>query len=390
MKKKILLSSILLLSVLFIGTYKVSAYSQINNGEDFVEWLCPEQKDCASYQGNQVTLNENINLTYDELGEFPMIYGDLTLDLNGYTIQNNPVNNVKEYFIYSFADKFTIKDSSEQKSGKIIANNTYGLISVQDGSFYVEGGNYFISSTLQASRCFGIVNGKMYLNDGSIHSSGHAIHLYGSNSYLEINGGSINAGLTGIITTGCMLDNSCKDSDNISIYINDCNIFSESNSSIDVSTYTGKVFLNISGGKFNGSLSVAEFESQKTMISLSGGEFISDGDNGAIFFYGPAKTFDKNHLLNSVADGFAISPSNIHSKTVTIDTLDFNVTYTDNHVKILRNDQINSENGQTTSENNVVENPKTSDVNIVVIGIVTLIVLSGVIVGVRRLKKLSK
>lgn len=35
-------------------------------------------------------------------------------------------------------------------------------------------------------------------------------------------------------------------------------------------------------------------------------------------------------------------------------------------------------------------NPKTSDVNIVIIGLVTLIVLAGVIVGVRRLKKLSK
>ena len=37
-----------------------------------------------------------------------------------------------------------------------------------------------------------------------------------------------------------------------------------------------------------------------------------------------------------------------------------------------------------------VQNPKTSDINIVIIGLVTLIVLTGVIVGVRRLKKLSK
>lgn len=40
--------------------------------------------------------------------------------------------------------------------------------------------------------------------------------------------------------------------------------------------------------------------------------------------------------------------------------------------------------------NDTVENPKTSDINIVIIGLVTLIVLTGVIVGVRRLKKLSK
>ena len=37
-----------------------------------------------------------------------------------------------------------------------------------------------------------------------------------------------------------------------------------------------------------------------------------------------------------------------------------------------------------------ISNPKTSDINIVIIGMVTLIVLSGVIVGIRRLKKLSK
>lgn len=39
---------------------------------------------------------------------------------------------------------------------------------------------------------------------------------------------------------------------------------------------------------------------------------------------------------------------------------------------------------------NDVQNPKTSDINIVIIGMITLIVLSGVIVGIRRLKKLSK
>lgn len=53
----------------------------------------------------------------------------------------------------------------------------------------------------------------------------------------------------------------------------------------------------------------------------------------------------------------------------------------------------NIDNIQTTTVNdnqNTIANPKTSDINIVIIGMVTLIVLSGVIVGIRRLKKLSK
>ena len=56
-----------------------------------------------------------------------------------------------------------------------------------------------------------------------------------------------------------------------------------------------------------------------------------------------------------------------------------------------QNTNVNEEVIQTTnSVETEVKNPSTSDVNIVVIGIVTLIVLSGVIVGIRRLKKISK
>ena len=56
-----------------------------------------------------------------------------------------------------------------------------------------------------------------------------------------------------------------------------------------------------------------------------------------------------------------------------------------------QNTNVNEEVTQTTnSVETEVKNPSTSDVNIAVIGMVTLIVLSGVIVGVRRLKKISK
>lgn len=80
------------------------------------------------------------------------------------------------------------------------------------------------------------------------------------------------------------------------------------------------------------------------------------------------------NLNNSLSGYLAIS---IHEKNLSlINKIENNTNYID----------VN----QTTKNNENIKNPSTSDINIAIIGLVTLITLTGVIVGVKRLKKLSK
>ena len=378
--KKIITVIFLVVFLSIIDLNNVNAI-HISSGEDFVKWLCAENMNCASYEDNQVILNENVNLTYEDK-QGATIIKDLTLDLNGHTIKNTSNGLTNEYLIDSFTNKFIIKDGSKEKNGKIITN-TRGIISVQTGNLYIEGGTF--DATRDAAYTFGIYNGKMYFNDGNINSNNVGIHLYGSNSSVEINGGKINSGSTGIYTSGCM--GICEANEAITININDGNI-TGNNSSITAFANLGNVFLNISGGKFDGGLTI--FEPKNNMkILLSGGDFQSE-EGGAISFFSEEVVLNENDMLNVIADGFAISPSSIHKYSGIIDGVNHSTISTERYVQILRKELIESENTEDIKENTEVPNPKTTDENIIFIIGLSSLVLIGSVVSIKKLKKLSK
>ena len=378
--KKIITVIFLVVFLFIIDLNSVHAIN-ISSGEDFVKWLCAENMNCASYEDNQVTLNENVNLAYeDEQGA--TIIKDLTLDLNGHTIKNISNGLINDYLIYSFANKFIIKDSSKEKNGKIITN-TRGIISVQTGNLYIEGGTF--DGIRDAAYTFGIYNGKMYFNDGIINSDNVGIHLYGSNSSVEINGGKINSGYDGIYTSGCM--DECEANETITININDGNITGD-DSSIKAFADLGNVFLNISGGKFDGGLAILEPKNNMKIL-LSGGDFQSE-EGGAISFFSEEVVLNENDMLNVIADGFAISPSSIHKHSEIIDSVNYSIISTEHYVQILRKELIESENTEDIKENTEVTNPKTGDKSIMfIIGLLSLALIGG-IVSIKNLKKLNK
>ena len=98
-------------------------------------------------------------------------------------------------------------------------------------------------------------------------------------------------------------------------------------------------------------------------------------------------TLSVNDIMLGNVDGVEKSAGNVTKKLTFVNKKEEVNEETNNN----QNTNTNEEAGQTTNgTENEIKNPSTSDVNIVIIGLVTLIVLTGVIVGVRRLKKLSK
>ena len=97
-------------------------------------------------------------------------------------------------------------------------------------------------------------------------------------------------------------------------------------------------------------------------------------------------TLSVNDIMLGNVDGVEKSAGNVTKKLTFVNKKEVNEETNNN-----QNTNANEEAGQTTNvTENEIKNPSTSDVNIVIIGLVTLIVLTGVIVGVRRLKKLGK
>lgn len=360
--KKILLKSIVISTLLFYSSNLKAA--NIHNAEDFSNWLCNGEVNCVSYDDNLIKLQKNISLSYND-NNVANIMNNITLDLNGYTIENISDNLTNSYFINIDTEKFTIEDSSDSKNGKI-TTNMRGIANVQSGALYINGGTF--NAIRESAYAFGIANGKLYFNNGTINSNNVGIHMFGSNSYLEMNNGKIYADSSGIYTTGCMLDNFCNNNENISININNGVISNKSNS-ILLSADIGNVFLNISGGFFEGKLSIWDMN-DSINAQLSGGEFHSD-DGGAIEIYNEEKIIEKSKLLNMIADGFIISPSNISNGYKIIDDVEVYSISTDNSVKIIKNDNASLDNNKNTEDDvnfdDEIKNPKTNDLTLLIL-----------------------
>lgn len=144
--------------------------------------MCNGEVNCVSYDDNLIKLQKNISLSYND-NNVANIMNNITLDLNGYTIENISNNLTNSYFINIDTEKFTIEDSSESKNGKI-TTNMRGIANVQSGVLYINGGTF--NAIRESAYAFGIANGKLYFNNGTINSNNVGIHMFGSNSYLEM------------------------------------------------------------------------------------------------------------------------------------------------------------------------------------------------------------
>ena len=127
--------------------------------------------------------------------------------------------------------------------------------------------------------------------------------------------------------------------------------------------------MNISGGLFEGKLSIWDMN-DSINAQLSGGEFHS-ADGGAIEIYNEEKIIEKSKLLNMIADGFIISPSNISNGYKIIDDVEVYSISTDNSVKIIKNDNASLDNNKNTEDDvnfdDEIENPKTNDLTLLIL-----------------------
>ena len=126
---------------------------------------------------------------------------DITLDLNGHTINRNLSSSKEHGQVFRIEDgSLTIKDSSEAQTGKITGGNNNGnggAFYMDDGSLYLEGGEISgnkstqngggIYATNASDTYVYIKGGKVCNNSADINGGG--IYMY--NGYLYVDGGEI-------------------------------------------------------------------------------------------------------------------------------------------------------------------------------------------------------
>lgn len=148
--------------------------------------------------GDTVKLTADANI----VGQGLEITTDITLDLNSYAIA---ADCTLASNIFIGADTtVTITDSSEAQTGNIyavstVASATYGLIDVggsssTDATLIIEAGTYStVSDEAGATLKFGILvadGSSLVVNGGTFTTAYQSIYLSGSESSLEITGGS--------------------------------------------------------------------------------------------------------------------------------------------------------------------------------------------------------
>ena len=174
----------------------------------FEDWIAPDGK----FEYSKYTSGGSLYL--DDLTM------DLTIDLNGYTINRNLTNSTSNgYVLYmDIYGSVTITDSSDAKTGKITGGNNSGsggAVYIDYGKLYINGGNITGNKASENGGAI-YVNDKddayIYINDGKISgniagNSGGAIFVY--NGYLYMDGGEV-FGNTAVIGGGILWESENK------------------------------------------------------------------------------------------------------------------------------------------------------------------------------------
>lgn len=406
MKKKIILFNILLMGALFLGMINANAkdvmtYDELKN--------CLEQESVCTLEKSIENNLESIELTTTR---------DVTLDLNG--------NNIINYNFIVSSGNLTLNDS--KGGGTINTTANYGIY-VSEAGITINGGKIKSnSSAIYFDKSNAIINsgefvGKVYvtrasnvvINGGIFRGLSTMEALYGSSSTLIINDGDF-IGEYGLKYSGCghleiKGGNFEGKADGIWLSNSYTCLNSENYSLISGGNFKGKWGARIegnntnvlAGGTFTGTQIGLKIECAnpihencKNAVLLKGGKYITSNTesswpyvSAAIFMNSdPDNPIKISDLLD---DGYELSNKTLLEEDGGVYGY---YSYTESQNVSIDNPNSNDFNNPNDKSETVskseVENPKTSDINLIIIGMVTLIVLTGVIVGVRRLKKLSK
>lgn len=125
---------------------------------------------------------------------------DITLDLNGHTINRNLSSSKEHGQVFRIEDgSLTIKDSSEAQTGKITGGNNDGnggAFYMDDGSLYLEGGEISGNKANNGGAVYAdnLDDACVYVNGGKISGNtavGNGGAIYLENGYLYVDGGEI-------------------------------------------------------------------------------------------------------------------------------------------------------------------------------------------------------
>lgn len=181
----------------------------------FVPFAVDAAEDCASLyddseyiaclisESDSIVLEEDVDLTETGL----QVSSDLTIDLNGFTIevQNGDSHNID----VNNGATLTLNDSSEDESGLIysettLSNGGRGAVDVDAATFVMNAGTITVTDTDYSSNAVLVFYGTeenpstVIINGGEINATGSSIsnhNTMGGNTYIEINGGTLNSGI---------------------------------------------------------------------------------------------------------------------------------------------------------------------------------------------------
>ena len=164
MKRRILVSLLFLVTLLYVGSVKAE-YVSVSTANELRTYFS---------SGGEVKLESDITFTANT-----GVNSDVTVDLNGHTI------NMTNKTMVPYAT-ITFKDTSSEQTGKVTGT---GSFVIQIGSTSRTGGVILESGTIEGAGSYGVRNfGNLTINGGSIVGKSFVVYNQG---VFVMNGGSV-------------------------------------------------------------------------------------------------------------------------------------------------------------------------------------------------------
>ncbi len=320
MKKFKLMLFTMLVSILFVPSVFALSPDSIQD-ED-------ELNTCLSTANNICILSQDINLasTYIE------ITNEVTINLNGHNITGADSKTA----IYVNSGNLTLTGNGTVKSN--IPNN--GVVFLQSGTLNVKGNakientdNGFAiisqSSTINISENASIINSgtegtgisidgsnsALNITGGTISATGDAITVFGTNSNVTISGGNIKAKYFAISGNGSQTTNS-------TITIKGGNLESTDSAAI---YHPQEGTLTIEDGDITGKIGIV---ARQGTIDIKGGKITANGEEGQTAAIGDATEGDSNPqlplgtavIVDNKSEGYSSNPAKVKIEGGEFDT----------------------------------------------------------------------
>lgn len=234
-----------------------------------------------AYDGDTIVLIDNLTIS-----SYVLVKKDITLDLNGYTIEVNGGT----YGLISSRKHLVITDSSTNGDGKIYSTAKEAVFVQNGGTLTVNGGTieaaYYATSGIGGYAIY-VKDGSANVNAGNIVAGSGDTCIYGNNtSEVEINDGVVTSASWGIVMTrtsqltvngGTITGNTYAIStngtsgENAQIIITGGTIGDENGAN---GVYLPSGSLNVTGGTITGKTGIY-FKSRN--LNITGGEIVGVG-----------------------------------------------------------------------------------------------------------------